>query len=201
MVLNLATSNEGKINELYRMVKAEKLETLNLQQLSEQSQEVQKKFNPIENGVSFQENALIKAKALFELVNDHVLAEDSGIEVTCLGNRPGVHSARYAETDEARNNKLLDEIQEGNHEDRSARYVASICYIDNYGNEMFFHGTVEGQVSKNPKGSHGFGYDPIFFFPAFDSTFGEVSMEMKASVSHRGKAFKNFVNYLKKWTG
>lgn len=198
MILNLATSNEGKITELDKMIIAEKLDVIQLRKLSEQKLQVQEQFNPVENGTSFQANALIKARALFNLVNDHVLAEDSGIEVSCLGNRPGVLSARYAETDEARNQKLLREISEGNFTDRSARYVASICYIDNFGNEMFFHGTVSGIIAEQPAGNQGFGYDPLFFFPAFGSTFGEVTSEKKASVSHRGKAFKNLVNYLKK---
>lgn len=198
MILNLATSNEGKIRELDKMIIAEKLDVIQLRKLSEQKLQVQEQFNPVENGTSFQANALIKARALFNLVNDHVLAEDSGIEVSCLGNRPGVLSARYAETDEARNQKLLREISEGNFTDRSARYVASICYIDNFGNEMFFHGTVSGIIAEQPAGNQGFGYDPLFFFPAFGSTFGEVTSEKKASVSHRGKAFKNLVNYLKK---
>lgn len=198
MILNLATSNEGKIKELDKMIIAEKLDVIQLRKLSEQKPQVQEQFNPVENGTSFQANALIKARALFNLVNDHVLAEDSGIEVSCLGNRPGVLSARYAETDEARNQKLLREISEGNFTDRSARYVASICYIDNFGNEMFFHGTVSGVIAEQPTGNQGFGYDPLFFFPAFGSTFGEVTSEKKASVSHRGKAFKNLVNYLKK---
>lgn len=198
MILNLATSNEGKIKELDKMIIAEKLDVIQLRKLSEQKPQVQEQFNPVENGTSFQANALIKARALFNLVNDHVLAEDSGIEVSCLGNRPGVLSARYAETDEARNQKLLREISEGNFTDRSARYVASICYIDNFGNEMFFHGTVSGVIAEQPTGNQGFGYDPLFFFPAFGRTFGEVTSEKKASVSHRGKAFKNLVNYLKK---
>ena len=198
MILNLATSNEGKIKELDKMIIAEKLDVIQLRKLSEQRPQVQEQFNPVENGTSFQANALIKARALFNLVNDHVLAEDSGIEVSCLGNRPGVLSARYAETDEARNQKLLREISEGNFTDRSARYVASICYIDNFGNEMFFHGTVSGVIAEQPTGNQGFGYDPLFFFPPFGSTFGEVSSEKKAFVSHRGKAFKNLVNYLKK---
>jgi XTP/dITP diphosphohydrolase len=198
MILNLATSNEGKIKELDKMIIAEKLDVIQLRKLSEQKAQVQEQFNPVENGTSFQANALIKARALFNLVNDHVLAEDSGIEVSCLGNRPGVLSARYAETDEARNQKLLREISEGNFTDRSARYVASICYIDNFGNEMFFHGTVSGIIAEQPTGKQGFGYDPLFFFPAFGSTFGAVTSEKKASVSHRGKAFKNLVNYLKK---
>ena len=198
MILNLATSNEGKIKELDKMIIAEKLDIIQLRKLSEQKPQLQKQFNPVENGTSFQANALIKARALFDLVNDHVLAEDSGIEVSCLGNRPGVHSARYAETDEARNQKLLHEISEGNFTDRSAKYVASICYIDNFGNEMFFHGTVSGVIAEQPTGNQGFGYDPLFFFPAFGHTFGEVTSEKKASVSHRGKAFKNLVNYLKK---
>ena len=198
MILNLATSNEGKIKELDKMIIAEKLDVIELRKLSEQKPQVQEQFNPVENGTSFQANALIKARALFNLVNDHVLAEDSGIEVSCLGNRPGVLSARYAETDETRNQKLLREISEGNFTDRSARYVASICYIDNFGNEMFFHGTVSGVIAEQPAGNQGFGYDTLFFFPAFGRTFGEVTSEKKASVSHRGKAFKNLVNYLKK---
>ena len=198
MILNLATSNEGKIKELDKIIIAEKLDVIQLRKLSEQKPQVQEQFNPVENGTSFQANALIKARALFNLVNDHVLAEDSGIEVSCLGNRPGVLSARYAETDETRNQKLLREISEGNFTDRSARYVASICYIDNFGNEMFFHGTVSGVITEQPTGNQGFGYDPVFFFPAFGRTFGEVTSEKKASVSHRGKAFKNLVTYLKK---
>lgn len=198
MILNLATSNEGKIQELYKIIASKKLDVIQLRKLSEQDPQVQKQFDPVENGTSFQANALIKARALFNLVNDHVLAEDSGIEVSCLGNRPGVHSARYAETDEARNKKLLRELSEGNFTDRSAKYVASICYIDNFGNEMFFHGTVSGVIAEEPSGTQGFGYDPLFFFPVFGCTFGEVTSAKKASVSHRGKAFENLINYLKK---
>lgn len=199
MNLVLATTNTGKIKEFENISNQFKNIDLQLQLLNDLPSDVQELYQPIENGHSFQENAKIKAQDLYNLIKQPVIAEDSGIEVECLQNRPGIYSARYAENDEARNNKLLSEIEQTGSQNRAARYVASICYIDKQGNDMYFHGTVQGLIHDKPVGDQGFGYDPIFYYPDFNCTFGSVSREKKATVSHRGKAYLQFLEYFSNW--
>jgi len=186
------------------------------------SKEEQKQYNPIENGNTFQENSLIKAIALHKILKDstgvtptygggntsksskianepfYVLAEDSGLEVDVLQSRPGLHSARYGKTSEIRNQKLLAELEGIPMNNRTARFIASLVFLDNFQNSVFFMGKSEGLITTKETGDNGFGYDPIFFHEASNKTFAQMTKEEKLKVSHRGNALTSFFEYLSK---
>ncbi|MCX7655165.1 MAG: RdgB/HAM1 family non-canonical purine NTP pyrophosphatase [Treponemataceae bacterium] len=149
-------------------------------------------FNPEETGMSFVENALIKARALYDLVHEPVIADDSGLCVDALGGRPGIHSARYGEKEgkqldsHERNRLLLAEMT--GIKDRRARFIcAMVLYL---GHDRFYivQETLEGELTTEERGSGGFGYDPIFYLPYYEKTVAELSEEEKNRISHRGKA-------------
>lgn len=147
-----------------------------------------------EDGKTFEENALKKARSLADFTGMPTLADDSGLEVDALGGAPGIHSARYSgeEANDARNNeKLLQALAGVPQEKRAARFVCvlALCLPDSRERrEWIFRGECEGRIAFTPKGENGFGYDPVFFYPPFGKTFGEVDRETKGRVSHRGKA-------------
>ncbi|MBQ8408162.1 MAG: XTP/dITP diphosphatase [Clostridia bacterium] len=154
-----------------------------------------------ENGVTFEENALIKARVA--ATSGYIgVGDDSGLEVDALGGAPGVYSARYAGDhgdDEANNDLLLKNLEDK--ADRSARFVCCIACVfpEGYGYEpIVVRGNVEGEILKERQGEGGFGYDPLFYFPQFGKTLAEVTPEEKNSVSHRGNAIKAFAKELKK---
>lgn len=154
--------------------------------------------DPIEDADTFLGNARIKARAAHEACGGScaVLADDSGLEVDALGGAPGVHSARYAgePTDDAANNaKLLAELSDVPDEKRTARFVCTLVLIDEDGFEYVARGTVEGRIAREGRGSHGFGYDPLFLPDVFggDRTLAEALPEEKNAVSHRGNALRN----------
>jgi XTP/dITP diphosphohydrolase len=157
---------------------------------------------PEETGTTFEENAIQKARYYARFGDGlPVFAEDSGLEVDALGGAPGVYSARFAgpDADDERNNRLLVERMEGAVE-RRARYVAVIALIFPGEEVRTFRGVVEGEVLREARGSGGFGYDPLFFFPAFAASFGEVAAERKLSVSHRGRAVEKMMEFLGRCT-
>lgn len=146
---------------------------------------------PEETGATYDENALIKARAAMRATGATALADDSGIEVDALGGGPGLHSARWggSELDDAgRNALLLERLRGLPAERRTARYRCVIAVVEPGGRERVVEGTVTGQIMEAPRGTGGFGYDPLFFYPPFGRTFGEVSAEVKHRVSHRGVA-------------
>ena len=152
---------------------------------------------PEETGATFEENAILKARYYGAFTGERLFAEDSGLEVDALGGAPGVYSARFSgpgATDDANNTALIRALQD--EPDRTARYVCVIALVR--GTEVLgtFRGTVEGKIAHDPQGNGGFGYDPFFFYPPFDATFGEVSTERKQTVSHRGAAFRQMKAYL-----
>ena len=157
---------------------------------------------PEETGATFEENAILKARYYAQHAPERPLfAEDSGLEVDALGGAPGVYSARFAgpHADDLTNNDLLlQRLGEG--ESREARYVAVIALIlpgDPPADGLrTFRGTVEGRILREPKGSGGFGYDPLFFYPPFEATFAQVPAERKLSVSHRGRAVEKMMEFL-----
>jgi len=156
----------------------------------------------IEDGETFEENALKKARTLSEYSGYLTLADDSGLEVDALNGAPGIYSARYSgeEGNDARNNeKLLYELRGVPEEKRGARFVCvlALCAPKVGGlNELTVRDSCEGRIAFTPKGDHGFGYDPIFFYPPFGKTFGEIDRATKETVSHRGKALKKFAEML-----
>lgn len=154
-----------------------------------------------EDGVTFEENALIKARVAAE--SGYIgVGDDSGLEVDALGGAPGVYSARYAGEhgdDEANNDLLLKNLEDK--DDRSARFVCCIACVfpERYGYEpIVVRGHVEGEILRERHGDGGFGYDPLFYFPEFDKTLAEVTAEEKNKVSHRGNAIAAFAEKLKK---
>ena len=151
--------------------------------------------SPEETGTTFEENARIKARAVYELTHTAVLADDSGLAVDALDGAPGVYSSRYSgvEGDDAANNaKLLKELADVEPEARTARFVCALVFIDDDGTETVSKGFIEGRIGYEEKGSEGFGYDPLFLPEHFDftCTLAEVSQDEKNSISHRGNALR-----------
>ena len=149
---------------------------------------------PVEDGDSFEANALIKARACRDGTGLAALADDSGLEVDALDGRPGIFSARYAgpsATDAENNARLLAELAEVPHEDRTARYVCAAAYVSAEGEAHVVRGTLEGRIIDEARGSHGFGYDP-YFIPrgGVGRTCAELDPAEKDAISHRGEAFR-----------
>lgn len=179
-----ATTNQGKHREIMELFKDQPVELLSLSQMPY--------ISPcVEDGKSFFENAIKKAIYYSKAFQIPCISDDSGLEVAALGGRPGVHSARFGgadATDEMRNIMLLKEL--GDEVLREARFVCVIAIALPDGKFRTFEGTVEGEIARAPRGSHGFGYDPIFYYPPLGKTFAELTMEEKNKVSHRAKALE-----------
>jgi len=154
-----------------------------------------------EDGATFEENAILKARYYGPRAPGLLFADDSGLEVDALGGAPGIYSARFAGAsggrgivDEANNRLLLDKMR--GVRDRLARFVCAIALVDGARLLGAFRGVVEGRILESPRGSHGFGYDPLFFYPPFGCAFGEVPEERKLGVSHRGRALEALFQFL-----
>lgn len=161
--------------------------------------EVIKPFEIIEDGKSFKENALIKSTTIFNALKKDdfiILSDDSGISVEALDNAPGIFSARYSKkaNDIANNQKLIRKLHEKNLTQSKAFYTAAIAISSKYGN-FYTHGYMHGLVIDTPKGSNGFGYDPLFIPNNFTQTLGELDEQIKLQISHRTKALK-LANYI-----
>ncbi|WP_321470851.1 RdgB/HAM1 family non-canonical purine NTP pyrophosphatase [uncultured Paludibaculum sp.] len=194
MIIRCASTNSGKVRE-FNMAAAH----FGHPEIDIQLLEDMKSIPPaLEDGESFDENAIKKALHYSKHTAGMVFADDSGLEVDALDGAPGVISARYSPegTDEA-NNRLLIENLRG-HDDRIARFVCVIALARQGELLGMFKGDVEGIILDEPSGPNGFGYDPHFFYPPFNSTFGEASEEKKMSVSHRGQALKAMLAFLSK---
>ena len=153
-----------------------------------------------ENGTTFEENSLIKAKAVMEATGLPALADDSGICVDALGGAPGVYSARYAGepcNDENNNQKLLSELENIEDEARTGAYVCAIACVLPDGKEIVVRGEARGRILESYHGNGGFGYDPLFFYEPLGKTFAELSFDEKNEVSHRGRAIAAFAEKLK----
>lgn len=187
MLLLLATNNPDKGRELSAaLADIPDLRVLTLRDLEHVPPE------PIEDGATLEENAWIKAKEIHDATGLPVIADDTGLEVTALGGAPGVYSARYAGEDatyEDNWRKLLDELE--GEDNRSARFRTVICYVDPY-RVLFSEGEVIGEITTEPEGEQGFGYDPIFRPTDTATTFAGMSPEEKNRISHRGRAVAAF---------
>ncbi len=155
---------------------------------------------PEEDGETFEENALLKARYYVAAVGAPCVADDSGLEVDALNGAPGVYSARYAgeSCSYADNNaKLLRELAaHGEEKSRRARFLCCAVYVDPEGTELVAVGSVEGHIAAEPRGANGFGYDPVFIPEGFDATFGELAPETKHAISHRGRALQQLRDLL-----
>lgn len=192
MELLVATTNPGKLAEIEALLKDFQIQVLPLSRLGTWPQ-------IIEDGRTFEENALKKARTLADFSGYVTLADDSGLVVDTLGGAPGVLSARYSgeEGDDARNNeKLLRVMADIPQEKRRARFVCvlALCSpVSPERKEWLFRGECEGWIAFAPRGENGFGYDPLFFYPPLGKTFGELDRETKGRFSHRGKALRKLV--------
>lgn len=152
-----------------------------------------------ENGHTYRENALIKARALFDLVHEPIFADDSGLEVDFLHGRPGIHSARFSgsDTNHERNiKKLLAELGDVPVEKRTARFRCVIAYLDETGKDQFFEGIFHGHIAFSCSGIGGFGYDPVFIPQGHDCSVAELSSDEKNSISHRSLAVEKLKIFL-----
>ncbi len=149
-----------------------------------------------EIGNTFEENALLKAKSLYEITHIPVIADDSGLMVRALNGDPGVHSKRYSAngTDEANNQLLIKNMQ--NIEDTAAKFVCVIAYYINQSKHPLFRGETDGIIVLEPKGKNGFGYDPHFYYPDLKKTFAQLTIKEKNLVSHRAKAFRQLIAFM-----
>ena len=155
-----------------------------------------------ENGKTFEENAVIKAKAVAALTEDAVLADDSGLEVDYLNGEPGVYSARYMGEDTSyliKNQAILDRLAGVPKEQRTARFVCAIAAALPDGNVLVTKETIEGYIGDKPAGSNGFGYDPIFYVDEFGCSTAELTEEQKNRISHRGKALRAMKEKLRQY--
>ena len=186
----IATNNAHKLEEIARILAPLDWEFVSLGSCGSFPE-------PIEDAGTFEGNARIKARAALENTGLAALADDSGLEVDALDGRPGVYSSRYAgedATDAQNNAKLLTELAEVPDEERTARFVSTIVFIDVDGTEIVARGTCEGAVCREPRGSNGFGYDPLFVSDDLGGiTTAEAAPAQKDAISHRGRALAAFV--------
>lgn len=156
----------------------------------------------IEDGETFDENAVIKARAIAAYVNDIVLADDSGLEIDYLNKEPGVYSARYAGEDtpySIKNQMILDRLEGVPPERRTARFVCVIAAVLPDGEVITTRGTIEGYIGYEPAGENGFGYDPIFYVPEYKCMSAQLDTEVKNQISHRGRALRAMREELKEY--
>lgn len=181
-----ATSNEGKMKEVRSI-----LEDLGMEVLS--MKEAGICMDVVEDGTTFEENALIKATEIAKACGEIVLADDSGLEIDFLNKEPGIYSARYLGEDTSyavKNQNLIDRLEGVEDEKRTARFVCAIAAAFPDGTVEVTRGTIEGRIGYEEKGNNGFGYDPIFYVPEYGCTTAELSLEQKNEASHRGKALR-----------
>ncbi|MDP2079129.1 MAG: RdgB/HAM1 family non-canonical purine NTP pyrophosphatase [Sulfuricurvum sp.] len=184
MKIVLATSNKGKVREIKELLHDREVFPYT---------DLMEGFEIVEDGDTFKDNALIKARAVYRALGDEnavIIADDSGINVDVLEGAPGIHSARYAGencTDKDNLNKLVNAVKSVGRESSPAHYTAAIAIVSKEG-ESCVHGWMHGEVITRPRGENGFGYDPIFIPAGHTLTLGELDSEVKVGISHRAKA-------------
>ena len=185
MKLLVATTNRGKISEVTGLLSDTDITLLSLNEYPDMP-------DVIEDGSTFLENALKKARSAASYSGQAALADDSGLVVDALDGKPGVLSARFGPTSEARNRKLLSMLESIPDSRRTARFICALAFVRPDGFEWTTEGVCEGIITREPRGGQGFGYDPVFNYEAFGKTFAELSREEKNEVSHRGQALRAF---------
>ena len=186
--LIVASKNPGKAGEIQTIL--EPLDDWRAERLSEEAPDCD------ETGSSFMENASQKAEFYSFRTTELTLADDSGLVVDALDGRPGIYSARFAPTDQARNEKLLAELEGVPEEKRIAEFVCALALARSGKVVWTVEERVRGRIATEPAGSNGFGYDPIFWAPEFGKTMGELEPEVKNRISHRGRALARLKEYL-----
>ena len=192
-----ATGNKGKMNEIRQILSDMDLELLSMKEAGID-------IEIVEDGSSFEENAIIKAKAVAACTDAIVLADDSGLEIDYLNGEPGIYSARYMGEDtpySVKNRNFIERLQGVPAEKRTARFVCVIAAAMPDGEVFTTKGVIEGQIAEEPRGENGFGFDPIFYVPEYGCTTAELSEEQKNEISHRGKALTAMKEELRKRIG
>ena len=191
-IIVLATTNQGKTREIHELLKGFPIEIKNLND-----------FGPIpeviEDGTTFDDNAYKKASFTARVLGYPAMADDSGLCVEALDGAPGVWSARYAgenATDADNVKKMLDDLKDKDNRNAAFKCVISIAVPT--GAALTYEGECQGVITKEPVGDNGFGYDPLFFYPEFNKTFAQLSIQEKGGVSHRGKALKEITDEMDK---
>ncbi|MCI6429775.1 MAG: XTP/dITP diphosphatase [Oliverpabstia sp.] len=188
-----ATGNAGKMKEIRNILSDLPVQVLSMKEVGIQT-------DIVEDGKTFAENAVIKARAIMQLTGEVVLADDSGLEIDYLNKEPGIYSARYMGEDTSyriKNANLIQRLEGVPDEKRTARFVCAIAAAFPDGTVKTTEGTIEGRIGYEEKGENGFGYDPIFYVPEFECTTAELSEEQKNKISHRGRALAEMKEILK----
>ncbi len=190
-----ATGNQGKIKEINKIMADCGKTVISMKEAGVY-------INIEENGVTYEENALLKARAVAAYTDAIVMADDSGLEIDYLNKEPGIYSARYMGEDTSysvKNNNLMERLAGVPDEQRTARFVCAVATVMPDGTEITVRGEIEGRIGYEEKGQNGFGYDPIFFVPEFGRTTAELTDDEKNRVSHRGKALLLMREEIKKY--
>ncbi len=191
MIIIAATTNEGKVKEIKKIFSSPNLEIISMKDAGFD-------IEIMETGNTFEENALIKARAVFGLCGKPVLADDSGLCVDALDGAPGLYSARYAgigASDDDKITKLLKALD--GETNRKAHFKSTVAFIASNGAEYTASGEVYGSITEKPSGNGGFGYDPVFYSDELKKTFGEATPSEKNSISHRARALNSLFETLK----
>lgn len=188
----IATGNEDKVREIAEILEGTDFEAVSMKQAG---------YDPeiIEDGKTFEENALKKAKAVHALSGGYVMADDSGICIDALDGAPGIYSARFCGEDstyEEKFKKIFEMLADVPEEKRTAQFVCAIAVVKPDGSSFTVRGEVMGVLHEKPMGENGFGYDPIFYVPEFGMTTAQMDPEVKNSISHRGRALRAMVEKL-----
>ena len=204
-----ATGNRNKIHEILEIIDDPSVTVMSMKEAGVAA-------DPEEDGSTFEENALIKARAVYDVIRAQraagtlsfddtdtditVLSDDSGLEIDALGGEPGIYSACYLghDTDYTyKMNKILERLSGVPDEERTARFVAAVAAVFSDGTEQVVRGTMEGRIGHRILGNNGFGYDPFFFLPEYNKTSAEITEEEKNAISHRGKALRAMMGILR----
>ena len=191
--LVFATGNMNKLREIKEILSGMDIEILSMKEAGVD-------IDIVEDGTTFEENALIKARAVCKASGHLALADDSGLEVDAINKEPGIYSARYMGEDtsyDIKNQNIIDRLEGVPDEKRTARFVCAMAAVFPDGTEKTFVRTMEGRIGYKIAGENGFGYDPIFYLPEYGKTSAEISPEEKNAISHRGKALRAMAEYLR----
>lgn len=189
-----ATTNKNKIREVNMMMEGFDVKLIPMSELGID-------VDIEETGTTFEENAIIKAKAICDLTGEIALADDSGLEVDYLDGAPGVYSSRFLGEDtpyEIKNDYIIDKLKDAKGDERSARFACAMAMVFPDGDVETCYGTIEGLIGYEQRGNNGFGYDPIVYVPEYEMTTGEMTPELKNSISHRGKALEQMKEVMKR---
>ena len=189
-----ATTNKNKVREVNMMMEGFDVKLVPMSELGID-------VDIEETGTTFEENAIIKAKAICEMTGEIALADDSGLEVDYLDGAPGVYSSRFLGEDtpyEVKNDYIIDKLKDAKGDERSARFACAMAMVFPDGDVETCYGTIEGLIGFEQRGTNGFGYDPIVYVPEYEMTTGEMAPELKNSISHRGKALEQMKEVMKR---